>query len=286
MSPASGVAETVHRLAVLLEAGVVPDRAWEHLASTGDGDAGQVTTAAAAGAPIADTLQEIGGAWQHIAVAWRVAQSVGAPLAPSLRSIADALRDGEQSRDDVAVALAEPVATARLISWLPLVAVALGMLLGFDVLVTLTQPLGVACLVAGAALMLVARRWTSRLIAAAQPDPGIPGLQCDVVAIALSGGVSVDRALQVVADAGGGAAEPATDEILRLSRRAGAPAVDLLRATAGSARHRSRTDGRMRAARLGSRLLIPLGVCTLPAFLLLGVGPMLLSVLSGEAMIL
>jgi len=31
---------------------------------------------------------------------------------------------------------------------------------------------------------------------------------------------------------------------------------------------------------LSTRLLIPLGVCTLPAFLLLGVAPMLLSVMS------
>ena len=34
------------------------------------------------------------------------------------------------------------------------------------------------------------------------------------------------------------------------------------------------------SARLSSRLLLPLGVCTLPAFLLLGVAPMLLSVMS------
>ncbi len=38
--------------------------------------------------------------------------------------------------------------------------------------------------------------------------------------------------------------------------------------------------GRLRAAKLSTRLLIPLGVCTLPAFLLLGVAPMLLSVLA------
>jgi len=36
----------------------------------------------------------------------------------------------------------------------------------------------------------------------------------------------------------------------------------------------------MRAAKLSSSLLIPLGVCTLPAFLLLGVAPLILSVLS------
>jgi tight adherence protein B len=38
-------------------------------------------------------------------------------------------------------------------------------------------------------------------------------------------------------------------------------------------------QGRLRAAHLSTRLLLPLGVCTLPAFLLLGVAPLLLSVL-------
>jgi tight adherence protein B len=70
------------------------------------------------------------------------------------------------------------------------------------------------------------------------------------------------------------------DAVLALSRTAGVPAVELLRASAAHARQRSRIEGRLRAARLSSRLLIPLGVCTLPAFLLLGVAPMLLSVMS------
>ena len=69
-------------------------------------------------------------------------------------------------------------------------------------------------------------------------------------------------------------------EVLRLSQRAGIPAAELLKATAALARHRARIDGRLRAARLSSRLLLPLGICTLPAFLLLGVAPMLLSVMS------
>jgi tight adherence protein B len=68
--------------------------------------------------------------------------------------------------------------------------------------------------------------------------------------------------------------------VLDLSRSAGVPAVELLRASSTLARHRARVDGRLRAARLSTRLLLPLGVCTLPAFLLLGVAPMLLSVMT------
>jgi len=42
----------------------------------------------------------------------------------------------------------------------------------------------------------------------------------------------------------------------------------------------------VRAAALGSRLLLPLGVCVLPAFLALGVAPMLLSVLGSTELTL
>lgn len=278
---ASDAAASVQRLAVLLEAGVTPPRAWQLLAESGE----EVATAVCAAGParaVGEVLAEQPGAWREVAVAWRVAETVGAPLAPSLRRFADALRDAQETRDDVAVALADPAATARLVAWLPLVAIGLAVALGFDVVTTLTQPAGIACLVVGVLLMLVARRWSARLVARAQPPDAPPGLQGDTVAIALSSGASIERALQVVADGGGGAAAPETEEILALSQRAGAPAVDLLRAAATDARRRARTEGRLRAARLGARLLLPMGVCTLPAFLVLGVGPMLLSVMAGS----
>lgn len=274
---------TVRRLAVLLEAGIAPARAWELLADDGDAVAASVRAALADGRPVAETLRAEDAAWRHIASAWHVAETVGAPLAVSLRGFASALRDAQQSSDDVRVALAEPVATARLVAWLPLVSVGLAAVLGFDPVGALAHPAGIACLVAGICLMLVARRWTTRLTASAQPPGELPGVRAELVAVALSGGVSVERALRVVADAGGGDPDPATAEVLGLSLRAGAPAVELLRASAADLRHTARTEGRLRAARLGSRLLLPMGVCTLPAFLLLGVAPMLLSVLTGAA---
>jgi tight adherence protein B len=170
-------------------------------------------------------------------------------------------------------------------AWLPLVGVALGALLGFDVIgVLTTNPLGLACLAAGALLIAGARRWTGRLIRCARPPGGVPGLADELLAIALSGGVSLERARLVVREAGGPAAADGSERILELSHATGAPAVELLRAAGALARHRARTDGRLRVARVSSRLLIPLGVCTLPAFLLLGVAPMLVTVLTSTSL--
>ncbi len=278
-------AESVQQLAVLLEAGIAPVRAWQLLAEAGDPVAADVASAPP-GTRISEVLDAHGETWRQIAIVWSVAETVGAPLASSLRRFAGALTDAQETRDDVGVAVAEHTATARLVGWMPLVAIALGLVLGFDILSTLTQPVGVASLVVGVALMLVARRWTARLVRAAQPPSDLPGLQADAVAVALSAGVSVERALAVVTAAGGGDPSSETTSVLTLAQQAGAPAVDLLRASAADARRRRRTDGRLKAARLGSRLLLPMGLCTLPAFLLLGVAPMLLSVLAGSTPIL
>ncbi|QAY58789.1 pilus assembly protein TadB [Microbacterium protaetiae] len=273
-------AGTVLRLAVLLQAGVVPAAAWRYLAEAGDAAADLVAARIDDGADVPTAIAATPG-WRDVGAAWRIAETVGAPLADSLRGIAAALQDAARTRDEVQVALAEPAGTARLMSWLPLVAVALGALLGFDTLRTLvTNPIGIVCALAGIGLILAARRWNARLVRRADPDDAVAGLGADLMAIALSGGVSLQRAEQIVAAAGAGTPDAETRGILALSHSAGVPAAELLRAAAALARHRARTEGRLRAARLSSKLLVPLGVCTLPAFLLLGVAPMLLSVLS------
>lgn len=279
-APARADAGTVLRVAVLLQAGVAPADVWRHLAETGDAAAAAVAERIAAGADVPTAIAAVPG-WSDVAAAWRIADTVGAPLADSLRGIAAALQDAARTRDEVRVALAEPAGTARLMSWLPLVAVVLGVALGFDTLRTLaTTPVGIACALAGVGLILGARHWNGRLVHRADPADTVPGLGADLMAIALTGGVSLQRATRLVAEAGAAEPDDETRGILALSHSAGVPAAELLRAAATLARHRARTDGRMRAARLSSKLLIPLGVCTLPAFLLLGVAPMLLSVLS------
>ncbi|WP_334150039.1 pilus assembly protein TadB [Microbacterium sp.] len=279
---ADAVATSVQTLAVLLQAGAVPLVAWRHLAETGDQRAAAVIGRLDDGVPLIPAIEAEGGAWVDLAAAWEVATTVGAPLAAVLRMIAETLRDAGAAADDVRIALAEPAGTARLLLWLPLAGLLLGFALGFDTVgVVVRNPLGTVCVVAGLLLVLAARLWTNRLLRRARPAPGTPGMTAELVAVALSGGVSVDRALRLVADS---AASRLGDErrirtVLDLSLAAGVPAGELLRASAAQERHRARIDGRLRASRLSTQLLIPLGVCTLPAFLLLGVAPLLLSVL-------
>lgn len=276
-------ATSVQTLAVLLQAGAIPSTAWRHLADTGDAHAVAVVERIDSGQPLLAAIEAEGGAWQDLAAAWEVATIVGAPLAEVLRTIAETLRDAASAADDVRIALAEPAGTARLLLWMPFAGLLLGFALGFDTLgVVLGNPLGTGCLVVGLLLVLAARMWTARLLRRARPQPGTPGMRAELVAVALSGGASIERALRLVGDASSSRVgdDERIQSVLALSRTAGVPSGELLRASAAQDRHRSRIEGRLRAAKLSTQLLIPLGVCTLPAFLLLGVAPLMLSVLA------
>ncbi|MCD2499015.1 type II secretion system F family protein [Microbacterium nymphoidis] len=275
------VAETAQRLAVLLRAGIAPERAWHFIAEVDGGPAASIVARMGSGQRIADAVEQEGGPWRSIAGAWRIAAEVGAPLADSLRSIAGAARDAAEAADDVAIALAEPAMTARIMTWLPAAGLLLGAALGFDVVgVVLGTPVGAASVIAGAGMMLLGRWWSARLIRSASRRAETPGLRAEFTAIALSGGASASRASALVEDADPGGDPGTTARVLELSRVAGVPAAELLRAAAADERQGARTHGRIAAAQLGSRLLLPLGVCTLPAFFLLGVAPMILSVLA------
>jgi tight adherence protein B len=292
------IASFVQRLGVLLAAGVAPSSGWGYLAEAAVGpEATRLRTIAdsvASGASIADAVLAVAPSagrnepvWRAIAAAWQVATDAGAPLAPTLAELAASLRALAQNQEDLRTALAGPAATARLVVMLPVVGVLFGLVLGFDSLsVLFTTPPGLGCLGLGVALMLVARWWSRRLVDSARARQLTPGLSLDLMAIAVSGGAALPRAIASVSEAWArfglddDGARARIDEVLALSRRAGVPAAALLRSEATEARRAARSAGERRAATVSVTLMLPLGVCVLPAFMLLGVAPLLIAVVS------
>lgn len=303
------VASIVQRLAVLLSAGVAPGSAWGYLAESQSGPMGERLAAIAAGSMSGSIAEAILGvlaqpgdagearrrapmtsedvAWRGLAAAWLVATDAGASLAPSLRDLAESLRDLARTQRELGVALAGPAATAKMVMALPVVGVLFGLALGFDTLGTLfgTAPGGI-CLALGVALMVAARGWNRRLLQSATPKKLTPGLHLGLLAIAVSGGASIGRARLAVAAARARCAlvdddsDAVIDEVLELSRRAGVPAAALLRSEAEQARRAARSDAEEQAAKLNVTLMLPLGLCVLPAFMLLGVAPLMIAVIS------
>ena len=294
-------ATVVHRLSVLLDAGVAPASGWQHAAFGLDSPvaaavAAGVVERGAVGRDLVDLLLAARAlapsgereAWAALAAAWAVATESGAALAPTLRRFAAVLRSLAQGRRNVDVALAGPVATSRIVLALPAIGLLFGMLLGFDALrILITTPVGWACLVVGGLLVAGGVRWNRRLIRAARTVDATPGLALELLAIAVSGGASLERSRDMVdralADAGLTALGGGADSVLSFARAAGVPAAALLHAEAEEARRVASADGERRAAELGTRLLLPLGVCILPAFIALGVAPIVVSIVSSTA---
>lgn len=319
--PAVGeVARIAHRLAVLLEAGVAPAAAWRHVAGPGPPAwVARVAAAAEDPAAVAPALAGIAGgrgagageparggrprdarsraptvdgdALRSLAAMWAVATVSGAPLAGALRDAARAMREAAEARRAAEAALAGPRATTRLVVAMPAVAVVFGTLLGYDTIgVLLGTPIGWACAAAGLSLVLAARAWSRRLVArAAEADPA-PGLGLELVAVAMAGGVPADRAESLassaLAECGLPSSTAAAAPVIAVARSAGAPVAELLRAEAEEGRRASATAAAARAAVLETSLMVPLGVCVLPAFILLGVVPLLVAVLTSTLAVL
>ena len=270
--------------------GAPTDEAILHAAARAGPRGDSVADAIASAAAESDA--QAAASWRGIAAAWDVATAAGAPLSRCLRDLTVSFRELGQLQRDVEVALAGPRATARMVMGLPVIGVLLGMLMGFDTLGTLLTTLpGLFCLGAGALLMLGGARWNRALVRRAGDGAVTPGLELDLMAIAMAGGGSLPRARALVDGAilrfDLGPPGPASVEsngvlqaILELAERAGVPAAELLRSEAEHARLVARTDGQRRAATLAVTLMLPLGLCVLPAFMLVGVAPLLISVVS------
>jgi len=162
------VREAVAALAAELSAGHPPARALERsFAPVGVGPRAQA--AVAWGGDVVESLRadaRMPGCQLlvHVAACWSVAQGSGAGLAASLRGAVQADRDDEDIRTQLGAHLAAPRATARMLATLPVIGLVLGFATGGDPLAWLLgTPVGLGCLVGGAALIVLGLLWTSRI---------------------------------------------------------------------------------------------------------------------------
>ena len=242
-------------------------------------------------APLALAAQD-GPEWRAIAVAWRLADESGAQLAPALDRIATALRDIADSAARRDALLAGPRATVRLVCTLPPVAGLLGGLLGFDPLPVLLSPAGVALMLIGFALLWCGIRWAKSMQNAASQGDRVHGLELELGWIVVNGGAppeSVRRRVVDAVDALGAEwigfdrflADSPLASALESARSTGVPLGPMLLEAAAAERSAARAELERAAERLGVRVLVPLGVCVLPSFIVLGVAPVLITMLRG-----
>lgn len=110
--------------------------------------------------------------WGELATCFDIAEVSGCPLADVLTRFAAQLEAEDDAEAARQTALAGPKATVKLLTWLPLLGLLLGMALGIDPLkILLDTPYGVAALAAGTALSVAGRVWSARLVRLAAGPP-------------------------------------------------------------------------------------------------------------------
>lgn len=286
-------AAAAEQMAALLRAGIPASRCWGYLVEEVESpDA----VRAAAAHPL-DAAQHLsrdarGGPrpipWRIIGLVWDLGDTTGAPLGDALAAAAETIRDAAARERDLAASRAGPVASARLIAAMPVLALLGGMALGSDSLGALFgTELGRWAGGLGVVLSAVGAGWAARLVRGMRVREDPPGLRHLALTVGLSAGLGPGsaraRADELLRVHGFGASVHAGDgeRALDIAERSGAPASRLLAGEHGRRRAEAVLRGRLATERLAVRLLLPLGVCGLPAFLLIGVLPVALSLGSG-----
>lgn len=256
----------------------------------------------------------------------RMSESAGAPLATSLERAAEHAEERIDALLGRQSALAAPRATSRILSWLPLLGLGLGVLMGSDPVGVLTGSiLGALTGLLGLGLAFAGRRWTAALVHRAEVEsvrtanagsgaekPASPAgaapvdtaLVLELLAAQLRAGLAPLAALGTLAEAlnsrplhtvcqrlqmgsGWGSAwsGPAAGtfgelrDALAPAYTGGAPSTALLLSLADAHRLSERRAAERAAGKLSVALVVPLGLCSLPAFICLGIVPILISLL-------
>ena len=186
------------------------------------------------------------------------------------------------------VLLAGPRATVRMVAALPILALLLGLLLGFDPVPVLIGPAGAVIAAVGAGLLGIGVHWSRLLQHRAAREDTIAGLPSELLWVALGGGAPPVVAMRIVVDRvdefgaewvpfGGFCAGSPLLATVAAAESAGVPMRPLLLEQADAERAAAAARLEREAERLGVRVLLPLGVCVLPSFIVLGVLPVVLS---------
>lgn len=224
--------------------------------------------------------------------AWSVIAEAGSPPIALLDAFVRALEADSRRERAIGAALAGPRLATRILLVLPIVSTLVMTTLGFDCLgVLFGRPVGWACSALAVALVAVARAWTSRLIAVARQTPVLPGFTLELAGVGVVSGVSMSRLIGLIESTEWFASAEREHERTRIRQiasscaRWGIPLERLLRAAALSERESARARTERLTAELAERVLLPVGVCVLPAFVLLVAVPAIVAAFSGTELV-
>ncbi len=304
------LAQACMEVAARLRSGESTAAAWDATWSRMSGQpAGEVD---AEGVPHALTKLE-GEVPELVVAAIRFSHNTGAPLRDVLTKTAAGLTEKLRAEDAQKIAFAGSKLSARVLTALPLVGLIGAELLGAGPLKWIVSgPVPLVIGATGLALTVTGHLVSKRMIAKAQKtmlNQSRAPMLADLAVAGLAGGNSIPGVLQALGvslrdeNLGRIAQElrlgatwqeaftptPKGSELLRQGLQAawqdGIFAIELVEQLAATSRAKVVADAQVAAEKLAVRLAVPLGSLLLPAFVLLGLVPVILSLFGGKVVV-
>lgn len=216
-----------------------------------------------------------------------IAHDTGVPRHDALTALADSRDESERRARAVRTGSASARQTSVVLSALPLATAFTAQLAGFDVVAVLVgSAFGWFSLAVGLGLSAVAVKWMA-VIRASIPEPAPhTGLVLDLAAgIAQTSGLTAThrQTLSELAQRWSSQAEcELVERHSMLSRDTGVPLAGLLAVEARLSRERAYATVQHALELLPGKLLLPIGVCLFPAFIVTTVIPVVISMVSAN----
>ena len=180
---------------------------------------------------------------------------------------------------ELQVAANGPKASARLVTMLPVLVLVTAQILGLKIFNEL-KPITLWSIGLGLALLFAGRTWSNLVISRAEPNLEDPGAGLDAFAVALSAGLPPKQALAEVEGIFGD--QPTARLLISEASANGLAIAQLASAEAQRVRLRWRIEAEKLIQAASVRLMWPLGLLVLPAFVLVCIVPLAVALIRGN----
>lgn len=247
-----------------------------------------------AGVSMNDSLEQLGKADdQSLGLRYLLQVSIdaGSGVASELEFVTEIFAARERASQRIEIAHASPKSTARLMLWLPILILGMAQFLGWGVMDSLVQrPIIAVSILIGLALLLISRFITAGLLNRAKPAESFAGFYLLGVALQVSGGTSLERArarAEIIYEEVFQVLPPVEEQkileqVSNLVEQKGARANELLRRQAKLMQEENQQAIELKIEKLGIRLMVPLGLGVLPAFVFLAIVPLMVTTLGAN----
>jgi tight adherence protein B len=222
-------------------------------------------------------------------VIWDVAEQSGGPIADAMNNLSRTFALADRHRREIELAFAGPRATARLVNLLPIACLALAQCFGLNPIGAIaSKPLAFIAFAIGVGLLVLGHYCSRKILARAEISETDPAIFIEAIRFALVAGLPISQAIHLTKEAFHRSMpefdlDESVSEINRfaqLNRDRGASLLALLDSASQIRRESQQHREATKVAKLSVKLMMPLGLITLPAFILCTVAPIAIGLLA------